>query len=52
MTMLSDRKQHRKQVALPKTSKNDDEEDDVFTKKETVKKTENLERRVQIRIFI
>ena len=46
MTMLSERKQHRKQVPLPKTSKNDDEEDDVFTKKETVKKTENLERRV------
>ena len=44
MTMLSERKQHRKQVALPKTSKNDDEEDDVFTKKETLTKTEKLER--------
>ena len=44
MTMLSERKQHRKQVPLPKTSKNDDEEDDVFTKKETLTKTEKLER--------
>ena len=44
ITILSERKQHRKQVAQPKTSKNDDEEDDVFTKKDTVTKTEKLER--------
>ena len=44
MTMLSERKQHRKQVALSKTSQNDNEEDDVFTKKETLIKTEKLER--------
>ena len=44
ITILSERKQHRKQVAQPKTSKIDDEEDDVFTKKDTVTKTEKLER--------
>ena len=44
MTILSERKQHRKQVAQPKSSKIDDEEDDVFTKKETVTKTEKFER--------
>ena len=44
MTMLSERKQHRKQVALPKTSQNDNEEDDVFTKKDMVTKNEKLDR--------
>ena len=44
MTILSERKQHRKQVAQPKSSKIDDEEDDVFTKKDMVTKNEKLDR--------
>ena len=44
VTILSERRQHRKQMAQPKTSKQDDEEDDVFTKKDMVTKNEKLDR--------
>ena len=44
VTILSERRQHRKQMAQPKTSKHEDEEDDVFTKKDMVTKNEKLDR--------
>ena len=44
MTILSERRQHRKQMAHPETSKHDDEEDDVFTKKNMVTRNEKLDR--------
>ena len=44
VTILSERRQHRNQMAQPKTSKQDDEEDDVFTKKDMVTKNEKLDR--------
>ena len=52
VTILSERRQHRKQMAQSKTSKQDDEEDDVFTKKDMVTKNEKLDRWVSIEIFV
>ena len=43
-TILSERRQHRTQMAQPKATKHDDEEDDVFTKKNMVAKNEKLDR--------
>ena len=44
MTILSERRQHRTQMAQPKASKHDDEEDDVFAKKDMVTKNERVDR--------
>ena len=44
MTILSERRQHRTLMAQPKASKHDDEEDDVFAKKDMVTKNEKRDR--------